>query len=101
MNYIMRLLYGDPFTLRVESTTSGTEISIYPYNSSRPISYDLVLGMTGFSDAIYWLLINRYIEPTTLIETRVEMMSPNKLDLIEIKNRLISNLLSTNLTQIP
>ena len=101
MNIIDRLKNNHRFRLIIESTTHGTEVSVISTSSSEQHSFELVLGVNAFTEAIYWLFLNGHIDLSQPITTKVEIDSYDKTILLVLKSRLIGHLLNTHLTQIP
>ena len=102
MNWIQSIFKPPPSVLRIELTPRGLEISVISSDWYNPtcVSYELVLGLSAFSEAIYWLLLNGHINPSQPIISKVEIESTNNTALLLLKTALMNHLLSTSMAQI-
>lgn len=102
MNWIQSIFKPPPSVLRIEVTSQGLEISVISAHQHKEkcVSYELVLGLSAFSEAIYWLLLNGHINPSQPIISKIEIESSDNTALLLLKTALVNHLLSTSMAQI-
>lgn len=100
MSWLQSIFKSNKSILRIELTPQGLEISVISTEHNKCVAYELVLGLSAFSEAIYWLLLNGHINPSQPIISKVEIESNDNTALLLLKTALVNHLLSTSMTQI-